>query len=223
MSMLTRIAFPAVGALAVLLPSISGTAMAYEEPAFELLKTYDRFELRRYAPRIVAETVVRDSFEDAGNRAFRILAGYIGGKNAASTDISMTAPVTQETAGQQIDMAAPVTQQRENGAYVVRFVMPSEFTLDTLPGPLDPRVELRELPAQTFAALKYRGGWGRRLYEEKEAILYEGIREAGMKATGTPVWARYNSPFMIWFLRRNEILIEVEPPGELREAGNGGG
>ncbi|MBK1633187.1 heme-binding protein [Thiohalocapsa halophila] len=203
--------------------------MATEEPSHRVVETYPELELRRYAPHLVAETVVDAGFDKAGNRAFGILADYIFGKNRGETKIEMTAPVTQQpagageasgqTQGQKIEMTAPVTQRpADSGSsasavgaerYVVSFVMPQRFTMETLPEPIDPRVELRREPERLMAVRRYSGRWTKENYREEERKLLEAVRERGYEPIGAPVYARYNSPFSLWFMRRNEVMVEV--------------
>jgi effector-binding domain-containing protein len=190
----------------------AGEAMAVEKLAYEVLKGEGALELRRVAPHVVAETEVVGNFEDVGSEAFRRLVRYISGDNRARSEVAMTAPVTQEPASQEIAMTAPVTQQREGDRYRVSFVMPAEYTLDSLPEPTDPRVQLRAEPARTMATIRYSGFWSRGRYERHERELLAWIESRGLRIVGRPVWARYDPPFMPWFLRRNEILIEVEGP-----------
>lgn len=203
---------PLVGA--VLFALVGAPAMAIETPKYEVLKSFDDFEVRRYAPYVVAETRVEGARTDVGNEAFGRLAGYIFGKNRGAKKLSMTAPVTQAPAeSSRIAMTAPVTQVAAGGdAYVVQFMMPSEYTLDTLPEPTDSRVTLRELPARTFAVLRYSGTWSHANYREHLAKLRDAMQREGLAPKGEPVWARYDPPFKPWFLRTNEILIEVELP-----------
>jgi hypothetical protein len=182
-------------------------AMAIEEPAYEVVKTFDDFEVRRYAPTIVAQTAVQAGFEDAGNQAFRILAGYIFGKNRGERKIAMTAPVAQTP--QKIAMTAPVAQTAAGDATLVQFTMPREWTLETLPEPLDERVQLKAIPARTFAVIRYGGTWSEARYQEHLEKLKAALAREGLRWSGEPVWARYNPPMMPWFLRRNEIWLEL--------------
>jgi len=188
-------------------------AMATEEAPFTLVEKQGDFELRRYAPYVVAETLVEgSSFEKAGNVAFKRLFGYISGDNAGSRKISMTAPVTQDSAPQKIAMTAPVSQVQEGSAWRVAFVLPSSLTLDTAPVPNDARVKLVQMPARTEAVVRYSGTWSKSRYDEQLARLQGFIKEKGLVAEGEPVFARYDPPFMPWFLRRNEILLTVRAP-----------
>ena len=197
------------GWLAALLLCLPGAALAVEEPDYELLRQDGDFELRAYGATLVAETVVSGEFEDAGSRAFRALFKYIDGNNQAREEIAMTAPVSQARS-EKIAMTAPVSQRAAGEQWVVSFMMPSEYTMDTLPEPLDGRIVMRELPPYRAAVIRYSGFWSEKNYREHLEALQGWVAESGLKPRGEPVWARYNAPFTPWFLRRNEILIPVE-------------
>jgi hypothetical protein len=150
-----------------------------------------------------------------GNQAFRILAGYIFGDNRRREKMEMTAPVNQRPAtedGENIGRAAPVTQESGAGdrAYVLSFVMPSRYTLETLPEPVDSRVRLGREPAKLMAVRRYSGRWTWANYRKNEGALLRALAGAGLRPVSAPVYARYNSPFSLWFLRRNEVMVEVE-------------
>jgi len=196
-------------AAALFLGMSSPLASAIEEPKYTVVREYDGFEVREYAPYLVAEVVVPGPAEEAGNQGFRILAGYIFGKNRGERKISMTAPVTQAPAPARIEMTAPVTQAAADGGYVVQFKMPGAYTLETLPEPLDPQVKLREVPGGRYAVIRYSGTWSERNYKEHLEALERGLEAAGLRATGSPVYARYNAPFVPWFMRRNEIWLPL--------------
>jgi effector-binding domain-containing protein len=175
------------------------------------------FELRDYPAQVVAETVVDGTLEDAGNKAFMRLFGYISGKNQSRNKIAMTAPVSQEAASEKIAMTAPVGQQRAEGGWVVSFTMPISYTLQTLPVPEDPQVKLRQVPARRMASVRYSGTWSETRYLRYKKELELWIEKNGFRILGEPVWARYNPPFTPWFLRRNEILIPVDSQEEKRQ------
>jgi hypothetical protein len=197
---------------------VGSDVMAIEEVSYTVLEKGKDFELRHYEPYIVAETLVEGDFSEVGNEGFRRLFAYISGNNRSRQSIAMTAPVSQVADSEKIAMTAPVNQQEEDGKWRVTFMMPSEYTLETLPEPLDQRVVLRQVPGKLMAALKYSGTWSRSRYEEKKALLEKAIREHGLMPLGEPVFARYNPPFMPWFLRRNEVIMPVERviPGSSR-------
>lgn len=189
-----------------------------EKLSYEVVRTYAEFELRRYAPHVVAEIVVRAPFEEAGNAAFRTLLAYISGQNRSATKVAMTAPVTQQPS-EKIRMTEPVEQrQTGEGEYAVAFVLPSSFTLEDAPVPTNPVVQLRERPSVLAAARRYRGRWTRASFEEHREELERSVRAAGLTPVGTPRWDRFDPPFMPWFLRRNEVVLDV-----LDEDGEGSG
>ncbi|HPA46679.1 MAG TPA: heme-binding protein [bacterium] len=201
-----------------------GFAMAYEQPAYEVIQKYEKFELRRYSPYIVAETEVTGAFEDVGNQAFRILFSFISGNNRKSEKIAMTAPVNQspvDTEGEKIAMTVPVIQSpapesQDRKTYIFAFVMPSKYTLETLPQPNDSRVKFRQVPGKLMAAHTYSGSWKEKKYRKHESLFLESLKKAGLSPLGSPVYARYNSPFSLSFLRRNEVLVEISDPSSIQ-------
>ena len=197
------------------IPLITGDAMAIERAKYTVVEREDNFELRQYEPHLVAETIVEGDFDEVGNEGFRRLFDYISGKNRKQQSISMTAPVSQEADSEKISMTAPVNQVRVGGKYRITFLMPAKYTMETLPEPLDTRVELKEVPGQLIAALRYSGTWSRDRYEKKRVRLQALMRQKGLETAGEPIFARYNPPFMPWFLRRNEVLIPVENGSQL--------
>lgn len=199
-------------------PLSMGSLMATEEPKFESLRKEDNIEIRRYVPVIVAETTVDGDMDSASNRGFQLIAGYIFGKNER---IAMTAPVVAEAQGsaEKIAMTAPVSIEAQNaennkmaGAqrWRIHFVMPSQYTLATLPKPLNPQVQLREIPAKTFAALTYSGINTENTVQEKTEQLLNWLKTQQIETIGKPQLARYNPPWTLPFLRRNEILQEIK-------------
>lgn len=196
----------------------TGNLMATEEPKFESLRTEGKIEIRRYVPVIVAETIVDGDMDTASSRGFQLIAGYIFGKNER---IAMTAPVVAEPQGssEKIAMTVPVSIEPQNvddskmaGAqrWRIHFVMPSQYTLATLPKPLNPQVQLREIPAKTFAALTYSGINTESTAQEKADELLYWLKTQKIETIGKPQLARYNPPWTLPFLRRNEILQEIK-------------
>ncbi|MDD2741191.1 MAG: heme-binding protein [Rhodocyclaceae bacterium] len=210
---------------ATLIPLIFGlfwTAplMATEEPNFESLRKEDNLEIRRYAPVIIAETLVDGDMDSASNQGFRRIADYIFGNNQKAS-IAMTVPVVieAEAASEKIAMTTPVSIEPQNadgskmaGAqrWRIHFVMPSQYTLATLPKPLNPQVQLREIPGKTFAALTYSGINTESTVQEKTEQLHNWLKAQKLELIGKPQLARYNPPWTLPFLRRNEILQEIK-------------
>jgi effector-binding domain-containing protein len=205
-NMLQKIFFHTI----VLMASMTGTAMAVEEAQYQVIRTDDTIEIREYAPSIVAETVVNDDFESAGNRAFRKLFNYISGDNSTADKIAMTAPVTQQKKqSEKIAMTAPVGQRATPDGWAVSFMMPASYTMETIPQPDDPAVVLRHIPEYRAVAIRYSGFWSEKNYAEQLEKLQAWISKNQLETTGPPVWARYNAPFTPWFMRRNEILVPI--------------
>jgi hypothetical protein len=182
-------------------------AMAIEQPSYRVIEKDGDFEIRQYESYLVVETLVAGEFASAGNEGFRRLFNYITGGNRARSGISMTAPVAQSS--QEIAMTAPVNQAEDSGGYWISFVVPSQFTLDTVPQPVDPRVRVREVPGQLVAVLRYSGMWSEGKYQRKEAMLMDFIASRELITAGSAQFARYNPPFMPPFLRRNEIMMPL--------------
>ena len=156
-------------ALAPLLIGVE--SMAIEKRAYEVVESHGSLEIRSYPAAIVAEVRMDGPFEKVGNEAFRVLVSYISGNNQSRSPIAMTAPVSQQPTGKKISMTAPVSQQYDEGHYRITFTMPSEFTLETLPVPLDKRIQLREEPPARFAAVRYSGFWSRKNYDTHLEVL----------------------------------------------------
>ncbi len=186
--------------------------MAVEEPKYSVLEKSPPFELRSYAPMILAEVQVEGDLDDASSQGFRLIAAYIFGQNQVSEKISMTTPVTVEeksSKSAKIAMTAPVNIESNAGQWTVSFVMPSEYTMDSLPKPLNPKVQLRQIPAVKRAVISFSGFYNANKVAEKNLELEEWMKTKNLQAVGTPKFARYNPPWILPFMRRNEIMIDV--------------
>ncbi|MEN0652506.1 MULTISPECIES: SOUL family heme-binding protein [Hyphobacterium] len=189
-------------------------ARAADEPPHTVARSEGPIEIRDYAPMILAEVEVSGSMAGAGNSGFRPLAGYIFGANTSrqsqgSEEIAMTSPVIQ-TRSEEIAMTTPVTQTRgEAGQWRVAFVMPPEWSMETLPAPNDPRVTLREMPARRMAAIRFSGGPDMNRFEEMTGELTAFLEREGYEIVGEPVYARYDPPWVPTPFRRNEVMIEI--------------
>jgi hypothetical protein len=196
--------------VALLLAAHTMTSHAIEEPDFEVVQRLDAVEIRQYAPYVVAEVMVPGPADQAGNRAFPLLAGYIFGKNKGERKMAMTAPVTQTAAPVKMAMTAPVTQAATAEGNLVQFVLPKGVTLESAPEPLDPRVKIREVPAAKVAVVRFSGFWSDDNYQRHLGQLTSGLTAAGLRWKGEPVYSRYDAPWTPWFLRRNEIWLALE-------------
>jgi hypothetical protein len=194
---------------------VSVPAMAIEEPSFQVRLKDGAFEVRTYGQRIIAETTVEGTLSEASNAGFRKVAGYIFGANrtrdGSKTEIAMTAPVTVSRS-QKIAMTAPVMTHPSAQGYRLSFVMPAQYRLDSLPAPLDPSVELRVLPPASYAVLRFSGLCSEKRVADRAAELSAWITRRGLTVRGEASLARYDPPWQLPFLRRNEILIPVDAP-----------
>lgn len=200
----------AVGsALALGVPALSHAAGGTEEPKYEVAAKHDGFEVRVYAPRIVAEVQVEGKAKAATNAGFRILADFIFGNNTAGTEVAMTAPVDRS---ERIAMTAPVDRTQQEDRWTVTFTMPSKYTMETLPRPNDDRVEIRTVPAKRYAVAKFSGRPKAAEVQRRMSALEDAVAEEGYTLQGTPaVYSQYNPPWTPSFLRRNEVMVELRP------------
>ena len=185
-----------------------------EEPNYSVLQQEDQFEVREYESLVIAETLVDERFDAAGNIAFGRLFGYISGDNAAALEIAMTAPVMardeNRSSGEKISMTAPVTGQQTAEGWRFAFVLPSEYTLASAPVPNDPEVTLGQVPARKVAVVRYSGSWSETTYAENLGLLQQWMRQNRLEAASLPRVAGYDPPWTLPFLRRNEVMIDIK-------------
>lgn len=181
-----------------------------EQAPYTVFEERDGYEIRTYDEHIVAETVVTGTYDEALNTGFRIIAGYIFGENESQKKIAMTTPVLEgETMSEKIAMTAPVIAELGTEKRTIAFVMPKEFTMETLPKPLDDRIKIRQVPEQVVAALDF--GWPRNenRVEQKKVALLELLVRDGVTPVGSPMYAGYNDPWTPPWMQRNEILFVI--------------
>ena len=185
---------------------------ALEEPKYTVLKTYENIEIRNYDSYLVAEVDVEGAYNETGNEAFRILAGYIFGDNQSSTKMNMTAPVESEAIqpSERMNMTAPVFSNKNVNGYTYRFVMESKYTQETLPVPNNSKIRITEIKDRVMAVIIFSGRWSQKNFDKHEQILVNDLKNEGIGVASEAIYARYNAPFTPWFLRRNEIMFEIE-------------
>ncbi|MEN9855265.1 MAG: hypothetical protein RLZZ157_391 [Pseudomonadota bacterium] len=181
------------------------------EPTYTLVSREGAFEIRDYAPQVVAEVRVQEGKGDPANEGFRPLAGYIFGGNAPRTKIAMTAPVTRQK-GTKIAMTAPVTRQAVGSEWQVRFIMPAGSTLANMPKPNDPRVQLMEEPGKRYGVIRFSGLARNDALAAKTNELKAMMATRRLTGVGAPVIALYDPPWTLPSNRRNEIWIEIQKP-----------
>lgn len=193
-----------------LISLLTGVVMATEEPSYTSILQDAPFEIREYPSLIAAEVTVSGERSDAISAGFRLLAGYIFGGNTRKQSIAMTSPVTQnEAPNEKIAMTAPVMQSPDPAGWIIRFIMPASYTIETLPTPNDPKVRLVALPPKRLAVVRFSGLVDDNDVEQQTTLLRAFVAQQKLTAVGTPSLARYDPPWTLWFLRRNEIMLEV--------------
>lgn len=183
-----------------------------DEPKYVVLEKNSKYEIREYSSFIEAQVILSGDYREAMNDGFRILAGYIFGDNISSEKIAMTAPVLDVDVNEKIAMTAPVLEQYDNRdkSRIVSFVMPDKYTLDNLPRPKDDRIRLVEIPSHKSAVMRF--GWfvNESKIEKKKTELISILQKDGIETVGNPRVARYNPPWTIPFMVRNEIIINIK-------------
>ena len=199
---------------------------AIEEPKYEVVNAAQGYEIREYAAYIIAETTISGAKDrdEAARKGFPIVAGYIFGDNTSKDKIAMTAPVNTEAGeSEKIAMTAPVNtekiamtvpvnteQEKDDGTYKISFVMPSEYTLETLPTPNDSRVSIKEVPSRKVAVKRFTWSASESVIKAQEEELLAAIARDGFETVGAINVARYNPPWTMPFMLRNEVQVEVE-------------
>ncbi len=196
-----------------------------EEPKYSIVSVADGYEIREYNSYIIAETVVKVTKDrnDAARKGFPIVAGYIFGDNTKKDKIAMTVPVnTEETTSEKIAMTAPVntekiamtvpvnTTEAESGSYKVSFVLPSEYTMDTLPTPNDSRVSIKEVPSRKVAVKKFTWSVNEARLQKNEELLLSSLKRDGVVPVSAVNVARFNTPWTIPFMLRTEVQVDIK-------------
>jgi len=172
--------------------------MAIEIPKYKVLKKERNFEIRQYNAYITASVEVNEKdYSAATNQGFRYIADYIFGNNTKKSSISMTTPVLQEE------------ESVSENTYKISFVMPSKYTLETLPLPNNHKVVLTKVPTFRAAVISFSGLVNEKIITKKTEELKNWVKKQKLKNTELIQTARYNPPWTLWFLRRNEIIMQI--------------
>jgi hypothetical protein len=199
---------------------MSNQAQAIEEPEYVVVYEDGDIEFRQYQPYIVAETVVdgSTSYGRASNEGFMRLFRFITGNNSSQVDIDMTAPVQQAAISEEISMTAPVQRSQTDSGWRVAFMLPSEYSMETAPLPTDERVNLRTIPGRLMAVVRYSGRWTEKNYDKHENLLIDYVNANDLRVLGKPESAAYDAPYVLPFLRRNEVMIAVSDVPQMMQS-----
>ena len=196
-------------ALILVVGVLAGPVMSnVEKPDYKVIQSEQNIEIRQYEPMIIAEVEVDGKREDAIRDGFRLIADYIFGNNTVEQNISMTTPVQQKE-NQKIAMTSPVQQQFAGKSWQISFVMPSKYNMDSLPVPNNNRVRLKEILTKKFVVIKFSGSNSNENVIGHENQLMNFIEANQINIIGSPKYAFYNAPWTLPFLRRNEVMIEI--------------
>ena len=211
-------------------------------PPSTVVDTRPQYVVREYSSLVVA--TVRSTQRSA---AFRILASYIGvfgkpqnvapdaaadGDNARSAPpMTMAAPVLTASSAPPMAMTAPVLTESSAGAaataegpLTMTFVLPLQ-SLAEAPIPTNESVEIQLLPRREMAVRTFSGTVDNSMAQREEKALRDDLASDELWVpvdSGSATLARYNAPFTIPLLRKNEIMIEVER-NRIRTPREGGG
>ena len=180
-----------------------------ETPKYSVSRKQNEIEIRQYPGYIQAEVIVDEkNYRSAIEKGFNLLAGYIFGNNISRQKIEMTTPV-QASRSEKIAMTTPVTVTGA-ASFTVAFIMPAEYTLETLPQPKDNRVHFTHLPARSIAAIRFSGFFRQETIQKNKQHLSDWLDEQGLETEGDFIVAGYNPPWVPGFLARNEVLIQIK-------------
>ena len=199
--------------LAMVLAMAPAARADTEEPRFTIVDKVGVVDIRQYDKRLAADVLVAGDEEEARSAGFQLLADYIFGNNTTRSSIAMTAPVSQQAAkSESIAMTAPVSQARDSaGKWRVRFYMPSKYTIETLPKPNNPSVQIVEVPGETIAVLRFSNSRSAEAVAKKTAELLKASASSHWAAVGVRVTWLCDPPWTLPFFRRNEVAIAVKP------------
>ena len=180
-----------------------------ETPQYAVIRKENEIEIRHYPTYIQAEVTIDDKqYRSAIEKGFSVLAGYIFGNNISKQKIEMTSPV-QASQSEKIAMTTPVTISGES-RFTVAFIMPSAYTLETLPQPKDNRVRFKLIPDRSLAAIRFSGYFRQDTIEKNKQRLSRWLEEQGIETEGDFIVAGYNPPWVPGLLARNEVMIQIK-------------
>lgn len=165
--------------------------MAIERASYEVMLKEEPFEIRNYAPMVIA---ISNETDLRGYSGFNEAFNYISGSNEDHSKISMTTPVLNDL----------------EGNLTTAFVMPREYKIEDLPKPTSNNLSLRQVSQKKCASISFSGNANSKTVQTKIEELKKWIELKKLVPIGSFQLARYNPPFIPGFLKKNEVLIEIE-------------
>ena len=203
--------FAVIGVLVIWAVGSYLVVRTIEEPKFTLVENKKGYDIRAYEPYIIAETDVTGDYNDATSNGFRVIADYIFGNNTSRSSIAMTAPVLENKSSEKIAMTVPVIDtEKDENSRTISFVLPSQYTLETLPMPNNPQVTITQVDARKVAVLSFTWYPTAKRVEAKKQALIALLERDGLKTDGEIQVARYNPPLSMPLMLRNEIIIPIK-------------
>jgi effector-binding domain-containing protein len=200
---------------------VGGAVVSYvEQPKYSIVQTDGSIEMRQYEPMLIAKVRVDGERQAAISSGFKLLAAYIFGDNTTQNKMKMTSPVKQvavqadigvptQVMQQKIKMTAPVTQKKVDNSWEISFVMPSKYTEATLPKPINSKVDIESIPKKQYAVIIFSGLVSDKNLQKNKDKLLSYLAVNNIKMLSSPLYAFYNPPWTMPFLRKNEVLVEV--------------
>lgn len=173
--------------------------MASKEPEFSLINKVGDIEIRNYSPMIIAEVSATGGMKEASASGFRMIANFIFGNNRAKNGNP-----------EKISMTAPVVISKSKNDWSFYFVMPSQYSVDSIPKPNNRQIKIKQVKDRRCAVLRFSGNVNEEKFSSKAQELMNWIKAENLKIIGVPELARYNPPWTLPFLRRNEVIIEIK-------------
>jgi hypothetical protein len=183
-----------------------------EEPSYHVVSKEGSIEVRRYPSMTTASVTVDKNFDNYREEAFRRLASYIFGENSGKSSLSMTAPVLQmKSHPEKLPMTAPVLHETNGAGWTMSFLLPAKLTAESAPQPIDPKISLKDIPSRTIVALRYSGSNSLEMMDKQQKKLQAWLvgHIDAYRPLYEPFFAQYDAPFILPFLRRNEVQVEV--------------
>ena len=163
--------------------------MASEEAKYEIVKSTDIYEIRKYSDRLAVQVI-----STTGDNSFRKLYNYISGNNEKKQEIKMT---------------IPVTQTEKFGNMTMQFYLPSEFNKENVPDPTNTDIEVINVEGGYYAVIRYSGRASEKNFIKHKSILEDQLTKDNIQIQSPPIKATYNSPFTLPIMRRNEAMFRV--------------